>query len=117
MRWELLLVVPVLAVVAGGLWWHFARSSALLKSWAKENGYQILSCKFRLLFRGPFTWTTSEGQTVYRVTVEDRAGRRKSGWVRCGDFCFGLFLNKVRVRWDEGTPPTVDAVKDGRRPV
>src|SRR5688500_22244 len=57
--------------------WHFSRSRGLLEQWAAENGYRIIESSYRNLVRGPFFWTTSKGQTVYRVTVEDASGRRR----------------------------------------
>jgi hypothetical protein len=98
-------IVAVLGLVALALWWHYTRSAALLERWAEENEFTIADRRLRHLFRGPFTWTTAEGQTVYRVTVLDRFGRVRSGWVRCGSFTFGMFSDKVRVRWDEPARP------------
>ena len=81
--------------------WHFSRSRSLLEPWAAENGYRIVESSYRNLVRGPFFWTTSKGQTVYRVTVEDESGRRRSGWVRCGGWFLGLLSDRVDVRWDD----------------
>jgi hypothetical protein len=81
--------------------WHFSRSRTLLERWSDENGYRILAAQQRFLSRGPFFWTTSKGQTVYRVKVEDRAGRVREGWVRCGSWLFGLLSNKAEARWDD----------------
>jgi hypothetical protein len=100
-------LLPVLAVVAVAvlagltLWWHFSRSGSLLDQWAERSGYRIVSREYRNVVTGPFFWTSSEGQTVYRVTVEDRQGNRRSGWARCGGFFFGLLSDKVEVRWDD----------------
>jgi hypothetical protein len=97
-------VVAVLGLVALGLWWYYTRSTALLERWAEENRFTIVDRRLRLLFRGPFTWTTAEGQTVYRVTVVDSSGCERSGWVCCGSFTFGLLTDRIRVRWDEPAP-------------
>lgn len=100
-------VGSVLAVVAFVIFaimviaWHFSRSRSLLEQWAHENGFRIVSSEHRNLVRGPFFWTTSKGQTVYRVTVEDATGRQRSGWVRCGGWAMGLLSDKVQVRWDD----------------
>ena len=101
-----LLFVALLVLVSFGLRWQYTRSETLLERWAEENGFTIVDRRLRHLFRGPFTWTTAEGQTVYRVTVVDSSGRERSGWVRCGSFAFGLLSDKVCVRWDEPAPPT-----------
>jgi len=97
--------VAVLGLVAFGLWWHSTRSAALLQRWAEESGFTVVDRRLRHLSRGPFTWTTAKGQSVYRVTVVDSSNRERSGWVRCGSFAFGLVSDKVRVRWDEPAPP------------
>src|SRR5262249_35973173 len=60
----------------------------------------------RNFFRGPFFWTSSKGQTVYRVTVEVK-GAVRTGWVRCGSWWLGLRSEQVEVRWDE-TPAVED---------
>ena len=82
--------------------WHYSQSRSVLEQWAAENSYRILSAEHRHLVRGPFFWTTSKGQTVYRVKVEDSSGRIREGWVRCGSWVFGLLSDKVQVRWDDG---------------
>jgi hypothetical protein len=92
----LLAVVVILVFV-----WHFGRSNSLLQKWAAQNGYKIVGQEYRTFFRGPFFWTTTKGQTVYYVTVEDAAGNRRAGWVRCGGWWFGMMSDAVEVRWDE----------------
>ena len=81
--------------------WFFSRSRSVLEQWAQANGYEILHSEYRNLFRGPFFWTSSKGQTVYYVKVRDRAGHERSGWVRCGGFWAGLFSDKAEVRWED----------------
>ncbi len=97
-----ILVVPVLLLLAAaGLAWHFSRSRSLLEQWAMENGYELLHTEYRNLFRGPFFWTSSKGQTVYYVKVRDRQGTTRSGWVRCGGWWLGLLSDKTQVRWED----------------
>ncbi len=84
-----------------GFRWHFARSAAILQKWAVENGYEILEKSYRLLFKGPFFFRTTEHQTVYRVTVRDKAGNVRTGWVACGSWWWGLLSDQAQVRWDE----------------
>jgi hypothetical protein len=94
------LVIVAVLLGVGGLAWHFSRSRALLKRWAKENGFEIIESSYRNHLKGPFFWTSSRGQTVYRVTVRDARGVERSGWVRCGAWWAGLFSDKVEVRWE-----------------
>jgi len=112
MDWQPFLFLPVLALIVGAIWWHFSRSASLLERWAEEHGYRILDREYRTLRRGPFFWTTSKGQTVYRVTVEDKAGYARTGWVRCGGWWLGLLSDHVEARWDEGAPKEVGTLRD-----
>ena len=98
---SILLVVAFAAFAIFMIAWHFSRSRSLLEHWADENGYRIVESSYRNFVRGPFFWTTSKGQTVYRVTIEDRGGRVRSGWVRCGGWWLGLLSDRVQVRWDD----------------
>jgi hypothetical protein len=98
---QALIIIPVIAALIGlSLWWHFGRSSSLLHQWAEQNGYRIVRQEYRTFFRGPFFWSSSKGQTVYHVVVEDSAGNRRSGYVRCGGWWLGLLSDRVEVRWD-----------------
>ena len=92
----LLMIVLVVASIA----WTFSRSRSLIQEWADENGYRLLDYEYRWIARGPFFWTTSKGQTVYRVTIEDGRGNVRKGWVRCGSWLAGLWSHRVDVRWD-----------------
>ena len=81
----LVLLFAVLFVLAVfSLFWHFSRSATVLERWAARNRFRLIEQGYRSLLQGPFFLTGSKGQAVYRVTVEDEHGRRRSGWVRCG---------------------------------
>jgi hypothetical protein len=110
-RFEWLLVVFVLILGVVGLIWHSIRSRALLERWAELNGYRIIDADYRNVFRGPFFWTTTKGQTVYRVTVELKGDVLK-GWVRCGSRCLGLLSDRVEVRWDEAPAKAASPLRD-----
>ena len=96
----LMCLMAVVAVV--GVLLMMSRSQSLLQGWADENGYRIIDSDARMLAKGPFFWTSSSGQSIYRVTVEDASGRRRSGYVRLGSLLGGiLFSDKSEVRWDD----------------
>jgi hypothetical protein len=102
MEMEGAFAVAAIAVLIGlSFWWHFSRSSSLLYRWAEKNGYRIVRKQYRTFFRGPFFWTSSKGQTVYYVVVEDSAGARRSGYVRCGGWWLGLMSDHAEVSWDD----------------
>jgi hypothetical protein len=94
-------VLALIAFVGLMLWWHFSRSASFLEQWAAKNGYRIVSREHRYLRKGPFFWTFSRGQTVYYVTVEDEQGNQRHGWVRCGNWFFGLLSDNAEVRWED----------------
>ena len=92
-------IFVVLAILACS--WHFGRSSSMIQKWADGNQFQIVSKEYCWFFKGPFFWTSSRGQTVYRVVVEDSQGRSRSGYVRCGGFFLGLFTDQIEISWDD----------------
>jgi hypothetical protein len=96
-----LLLVPMVVVLAILLVaWHFHRSRSCLEQWAEQNGFEILESQYRNLFKGPYFWTSSRAQTVYRVKVRDHQRNVRSGWVRCGGWFSGLCSDKTEVRWE-----------------
>jgi len=94
-------IALLVAAVVLAISWHLGRSKSLLEQWAAENHYRILRQELRYLFKGPYFWTSTKGQTVYHVVVEDSAGNQRGGWVRCGSWWFGLLSDNVEVRWDD----------------
>lgn len=93
------LLIPAVAVLSTVL--SMVRSSKLLHTWAARNGYRIVQQQRRWLRKGPFLFRTSRAQTVYRITVANAAGRERTGWAKCGNWFFGLFINETQVQWDE----------------
>lgn len=94
----------VIVVAIASIFWQFSRSREMLEQWAAENGFQLIEARYRWIVRGPFFWTSSKGQTVYRIAVMTREGHRHTGWARCGGWFFGLFTYKVSVIWDHPAP-------------
>jgi hypothetical protein len=39
--------------------------------------------------------------SINRVTVEDEQGRRRTGWVRCGGWFWGLLSDATEAHWDD----------------
>src|ERR1700681_1721332 len=89
-----LFILLVIIVVAGVLYLNYRRSSTMLRNWASQNGYRIIQANMRYFFTGPFFWTTGKGQSVFRVEVENQQGFRRTGWVRCGSWIWGLIIDK-----------------------
>jgi hypothetical protein len=96
----LLILIVVLPLIFLSFAWQKRRSEALINGWARANGLTIVDKESRTFLRGPMFWTTSKGQTVYRITVRDQYGSQRTGWIRCGGRWMGLHSDKVDVRWD-----------------
>jgi len=77
------------------------RANRLLYKWAGRNGYRIIESEHRRYRKGPFFLTSSNNQTIYRVTVQDAYGNVHRGWVRCGSYQLGSWSNDVDFRWDD----------------
>jgi hypothetical protein len=90
-------LVLALSAYAVGAYRHGAQ---ILEQWAADNNYRIIETDRRYLRKGPFTWTSSQSQIIYRVTVQDPQGNIRHGWVRCGSFILGAWQNDVDVRWE-----------------
>ena len=95
-------IVGFLLFGALALWftrWQLGRGREMLESWCRRSGLDLTSCAHRLLFRGPYFWS-SKGQVVFRFTARDTAGRARSGYARYGGFWIGVFTEQVDVSWD-----------------
>ena|SRR5436190_2641272 len=80
-------------IFVAGLLWHGYRSDAVLREWGRANGFEILSQEE--------CWKLSRetlGKSVYRLTVRDSAGRRRSGTALRG---LSLLTDDINVRWDD----------------
>ena len=87
--------VIVIGVVFFGLL-HLLRAKRALKRWADYNGFEILGSDLRLFSTGFIKWY------VYFVRVRDKAGRERSGWVRCRSFLSSRsFADKSTILWHE----------------
>jgi hypothetical protein len=94
----LLFVLPIIFAV--GVMWY-SRAKNILRHWAQNNDYEILSRQYRWIRRGPFFWWTTRGQEVFYVTIRTPDGQLKRGWVRCGNWFWGILQDQADVRWDE----------------
>ena len=80
--------------------WQMSRAEQMLESWSRSHGFHPLSREHRLIRKGPFLWTSSKGQVVYRVSMRDPSGRVRSGYARCGGYWLGVWTDAVDIRWD-----------------
>ena len=82
--------------------WRSRRSEKTIRDWARNSEYHLLMLRNVFPFAGPFFWTKSGQQTVFRVTIRDNAGAAKSAWLLCGHWWRGVLSDEIVVRWDEG---------------
>lgn len=93
--------VILMAVIIFLSWLGNLRCISSLRHWAIKNEFELVKYKQLWFGAGPFFYKgVSRNQTVYSVTVRDRHGNDKSGWVRVGSWWWGaLFSDKVDVIW------------------
>jgi len=95
--WPILLLL----MAAGGVLFGWAGGSrAGLQRWARTNGYRLVASERRYL-EGPFPDHNPRGTGIFYVTVEDRDGRVRHGYVRCSIGISGLLFDEATVRWDD----------------
>lgn len=98
---SILFILILVPVVIFGIAWGFRRGSDLLELWANANNVRILQKEYCWFLKGPFFWSSSRNQSVYRITVEDSEGQIRTGWAKCGGWFMGLWTSQVEVRWDK----------------
>jgi len=90
----------VTALVMAAIWWQDTRAANMLERWCRHTGFELLSRRNCWLWKGPYFTSFLNGQWVYRITIRNRAGRVKNGYVRCGSHLLGVLADEVDVRWD-----------------
>ncbi len=93
--------ILIAVLVIFSLVWGNSRGTSILETWAREQGYEVLSQEECWIFRGPFFWSSSKGQKIYKVALRNREGQVRTGYARCGGYWLGLFSDAVEVRWDD----------------
>ena len=94
------LILLGITVVVSVLFLMFLRARQILETWAEEKGYEILSSDLRFLSRGPYTWTLFGKQWVFHVVVRDHERTVRTGFVKCGSFWWGIWINRAEAKWD-----------------
>jgi hypothetical protein len=99
------LALILLMLLGGGLAlgltrWQLSRGEQMLEGWCRKAGVVLLSRRHCWILRGPYFWTASKGQVVYKFSVRDKAGRERSGHARCGGYWLGVLTDHVDVTWE-----------------
>ena len=96
----LVVVLGAAALLVGVVALYFMAYRSVLNDWARRSEYTILHSEARHLLTGPFFLRTANSQQVYRVTIRDKHGTVRKGWVRCGGFWLGFLSSGADVEWD-----------------
>lgn len=97
----LIAVLALAALVTGASYWRYRRSRRLLARWAQRSHVELLRAERRLVSRGPFFWRSSDSQIVFRVTVRDRDGQVRRGFVRIGGWFLGVLSDQTAAEWED----------------
>lgn len=89
-----MLVAGILAAV-----WYLihSRCRTLIDAWAQHGAWDVVSCRRCLLRAGPFP--PIPGMPIYRVELQNRHGRRREAYVRCGDPILSVIADAIAVEW------------------
>lgn len=82
------------------VWWQNDRAEAMLERWCRHTGFELLDRRYCWIPAAPYVLAPLHGQWVYRITIRNRAGRVRTGYVRCGSELLGVLAEEVDVRWD-----------------
>ena len=84
----------------------YGRARRSLERWVDDQGYSLVAGKLALFRKGPYTWTSSNAQMVFRITILDERGQERTGWVRCGSWIMhAAFSDDVDGVLDEALCP------------
>ena len=78
-----------------------ARASEMLDEWLRDNNFQLLQKSTPWIKDNPFFISSNRSQKVFKVTVRDKTGQVRVGWVRCGHALLGVAVKQVEVKWDK----------------
>ena len=87
------------------------RGLSILREWAANNHFELITYQERSAGGGPFKWwRNGRGQIIFSITVRDETGQERAGWVRCGSYLRGVFVKKVEVQWADEHEPAIQQI-------
>jgi hypothetical protein len=95
---KIIVFLAVLGVMILSTIMRWLRSRALVRQWAKANGYELVKITMSWYKVSPFL--ESNRQESYQIRVRDQRGRERCGWAIVGGYFLGFLSNKVEVEWD-----------------
>jgi hypothetical protein len=101
----LLIIIFVLLIVIGGPLYQlsYPRYRLILENWALKSNYQLINFYILyppLLALGIFP-LLSRSQRVFYIEVVDKAGNKKIGWARGGNYFFGSARDEIEIKWKD----------------
>lgn len=90
---------PMIIVFAAYLVWNQRRTKRVLQNWASQHGYRIVRTGGRSVFRSPVQY---EPGARFSVELEDRQGRRRTGWMVWRNVIGRSSAADIWVIWDDG---------------
>jgi hypothetical protein len=99
----MILVVAVPFIIIALFVWgvlRLRRGRAAIQVALEQAGYEVVKMERRIVRQGPFLWTTSNSQIVYRVLVSERSGRQRTAWARWGRTWLPE-PDKLDLKWDD----------------
>ncbi|MGE5235247.1 MAG: hypothetical protein ACM3O7_02720 [Acidobacteriota bacterium] len=102
-----MLTIAVLGALVVGLvaWYNvvrLGRARRALSTCLEKSDLSLVSAHLCWWPRGPFSTAIATHQPVYRVVARDRAGRERTGWVRCAPFS-----GDAATAWDTRGEPAI----------
>jgi hypothetical protein len=94
-------VIVIILIAVLSMSFRSSRSGSMLEQWAQDNEVTLLSQDYRTFFKGPYFWTSTKGQMIFYVTVQDRHARIRHAWVRCGGYWMGMLSDHIDVVWED----------------
>jgi len=71
----------------------------LLKEWAVNNGYELLTVKYGLIRINPFFFNFLWKKRLFKVTLKTMEGNQRSAWILVGDILSGLRIKEFDIKW------------------
>ena len=100
------MVVLFAGGISAGVWmfrWQYRKAESQLQSWARRSNYQVLDKQKANPFgTGPMARSGNK-QVMYRVTISDESGARRSALVKIGSPTLGVLDDDLVVEWENGT--------------
>lgn len=77
------------------------RAVQTLDEWLRDNDFQLLQKSTPWIKDNPFFMSSNRSQKVFKMTVRDKTGQIRQGWLRCGHALGGVAASLVEIKWDK----------------